>query len=170
MQRTPKSIYITSSLDVALDAAQELHRVQESKKVTLRQPSNTNQSDHEAVFLTMFNRAIQWEKDIPNEYRSNPIWLDSYRRGRHDGLRAFMLRRFPYLFEKEGGDEIFEGMWKFCIKACKGSVANQEDVKSDLEAMMRKMSLGTENMEGLMAGIDWGSLGSHVVKSEMDIN
>lgn len=170
MHTNPKSIYVTASLDVALEAARELHRVQNNGQVTLRKPSTTNQSDHEAVFLTMFNRAIQWEKEIPSDYWGNPIWLDAYRRGRHDGLQAFMMKRFPYLFGAESGNEIFEGMWNFCVKACNGSVTSQEDVQNDLEAMMRKMSLGTENIEGLMAGIDWGSLGSRVVKGDMDLD
>lgn len=166
--KTPGGIYIASSMDVALEAAQELHRVQKSHRVTLQQPTVTNQNDHEAVFLTMFNRAIQWEKEIPYEFRDNPIWLDAYRRGRHDGLQTFMLKRFPYLFEKESGNRIFEGMWSFCTKACNGSIVSQESVQNDLEAMMRGMSLGTENVEGLMAGIDWESLGSRAVENEME--
>ncbi|TLD30176.1 hypothetical protein E2P81_ATG06829 [Venturia nashicola] len=162
MQKAAKSIYITASMNVALEAARELHRVQNGKRITLQQASTTNQSEHEAVLVTMFNRAIQWEKETPNEYWTHPRWLDAYRRGRHDGLQKFMLKRFPYLFEDEGGNEMFEGMWNFCVKTCNGRVANQGVVQDDLEAMMRKMSLGTENIEGLMAGIDWGSLGSHV--------
>lgn len=159
-------------MDVALEAAQELHRVQSSNQVTLRNPSTTNQKDHEAVFLTIFNRAIQWEKAIPYDYRTNSTWLDAYRQGRRDGLHAFMIKRFPYLFENTSGDEVFDGMWVFCVSACNGgSMANQEVVQNDLEAMMKKISLGTENIQGLMTGIDWDALmGSRAAGSEMDMD
>ncbi|QDS69834.1 hypothetical protein FKW77_000129 [Venturia effusa] len=143
-------------MDVALQAAQELHRVQERNRATLRRSLDCNQGDHEAVFLTMFNRAIQWEKGVPDDYRDNAAWLDAYRRGRHDGLQAFMLKRFPDLFNDTMGTDVFEGMWSFCANACNGGKpVDKEAVQSDLEAMMEKMSLGTENIESLMAGIDW---------------
>lgn len=102
----------------------------------------------------MFNRAIQWEKAIPSDFRTNSTWLGAYHQGRRDGLHAFMMKRFPYLFENTSGNEVFDGMWNFSVNACSGDMPNQEAVQNDLEAVMKEISLGTEDTQGLMAGID----------------
>lgn len=153
----PKTIYLASTLNVALEAAEELHHVQQAKQMSLRHLSTTNQDDHEAAFLTIFNRAIKWERDIPAQYRAVQHWLDAYRRGRRDGLHAFMVRRFPYLFDGVKGTELFDEMWIFCFKIWEqGDKASKESIQDELEAMMGEMNLEPQGMEGLMAGMNWG--------------
>jgi hypothetical protein len=154
---TPETIYLVSEMNVALQAAQELHRIQQRRPIQFRQISSPNQIDHEAAFLTIFNCAIQWEPEISPKYRPDIECLDAYRRGRRDGLHGFMAKRFPNLFGGIEGEAKFSGMWEFCVMcAASGDKAKKETIQDGLEEMMGKMNLGLEGIEDMMGAMGLG--------------
>jgi hypothetical protein len=150
----PETAHLASTMDVALQTANELYRVQQRTQTQLRQLSTANQLDHETAFLTIFNRAVLVDKQIPHKYRHNPECANAYKRGHREGLRKYILKRFPYVFGVTG-DVMFDRMWDFAVNARKSKIS-KETAENELEAMMSHMNLGTENIKVMVKQMDLG--------------